>query len=402
MPPTGAHRVSLWARVVAACAVVALVTAALLVFEAALFGVVAYGALVLFDGAVRVVAPPVGILSPVGVAPVGALLATVALFGIVGGVYRVETDPGEDIDTGYQILAGAYVALIGASIVLTDWAIRWLGFPRWVLAVVLVTLIALFYPMVLYKVSKEKTESATDDQRSWQTDSGGNAEDATTDANELPSDAGDEETTADQTTAEASGWLGRTRRRLRENRRENIAEWRARWAERWALVVAVAAELRRAVTLPYRSRGLPGVAAVAYGDQDFTADVGATVTDDKTESLYARQKTVVAAAAAGVDALDTVETDIADTDGLREQTEFVAELGFDGKLAIHTDQVPVINEAFTPAAEEIEWAETVLAGQERASEAGTGVFTVDGQMIDPPLVARAEKIVERAEAAGVR
>ncbi|AUV80861.1 CoA ester lyase [Salinigranum rubrum] len=146
----------------------------------------------------------------------------------------------------------------------------------------------------------------------------------------------------------------------------------------------------------------PGVDAVAYGDQDFTADIGATVTDDKTESLYARQKVVVAAAAAGVDALDTVFTDIGDADGLREQTEFVVDLGFDGKLAIHPDQVPVINEAFTPADEAIEWAEDVLAGQERASEDGDGVFTVDGQMIDPPLVERARRIVERAEAAGVR
>lgn len=146
----------------------------------------------------------------------------------------------------------------------------------------------------------------------------------------------------------------------------------------------------------------PGVVAIAYGDQDFTADVGATVTDDKTESLYARQKTVVAAAAAGVDALDTVYTDIADTDGLREQTEFIVDLGFDGKLAIHPDQVTVINEAFTPAADEMEWAEKVITGQEQASEEGAGVFTVDGQMIDPPLVERAEKIIERAEAAGVR
>jgi citrate lyase subunit beta/citryl-CoA lyase len=146
----------------------------------------------------------------------------------------------------------------------------------------------------------------------------------------------------------------------------------------------------------------PGVTAVAYGDQDFTADVGATVTHDKTESLYARQRIVVAAAAAGVDAIDTVHTDIEDATGLRDQAEFVCELGFDGKLAIHPDQIPVINEAFTPGRDEIEWAEAVLAGQARASETGAGVFTVDGQMIDPPLVERARTIVRRAEAAGVR
>ena len=145
-----------------------------------------------------------------------------------------------------------------------------------------------------------------------------------------------------------------------------------------------------------------GVDAVAYGDQDFTADIGATVTDDKTESLYARQRTVVAAAAAGVDAIDTVWTDIGDTRGLREQAEFAVDIGFDGKLAIHPDQIPVINDAFTPTSDQLEWAEAVLAGQERAADADEGVFTVDGQMIDPPLVERARTFVERAEAAGLR
>jgi len=145
-----------------------------------------------------------------------------------------------------------------------------------------------------------------------------------------------------------------------------------------------------------------GVVAVAYGDQDYTADVGATVTDEKTESLYARQRTVAAAGAAGVDALDTVYTDIDDADGLREQTETVITFGFDGKLAIHPAQVDVINDAFTPDTDEIEWAEKVVEGQKQASEAETGVFTVDGQMIDPPLVDRARTILNRADAAGVR
>ncbi|WP_433632134.1 HpcH/HpaI aldolase/citrate lyase family protein [Halomicrococcus sp. NG-SE-24] len=146
----------------------------------------------------------------------------------------------------------------------------------------------------------------------------------------------------------------------------------------------------------------PGVVAIAYGDQDYTADVGATVTDEKTESLYARQRIVAAAGAAGVDALDTVYTDIEDSDGLREQTETVIGFGFDGKLAIHPGQVDVINRAFTPDSDEVEWAEQVIEGQEQASEVGTGVFTVDGQMIDPPLVERARTILERASAAGIR
>ncbi|GGJ05874.1 CoA ester lyase [Halobellus salinus] len=161
-------------------------------------------------------------------------------------------------------------------------------------------------------------------------------------------------------------------------------------------------ETARGVVAVEEIAAAPGVDAVAYGDQDFTADIGATVTDDKTESLYARQRTVVAAAAAGVDAVDTVWTDIGDLEGLREQAAFAVDIGFDGKLAIHPDQVPVINDAFTPTPDQLEWAEAVLDGQDRAADADEGVFTVDGQMIDPPLVERARTVVERAEAAGLR
>lgn len=142
------------------------------------------------------------------------------------------------------------------------------------------------------------------------------------------------------------------------------------------------------------------ISAIAYGDQDFTADIGATVTGEKTESLYARQRIVVAAAAANIDAIDTVETDISDIEGLRNQTQFVVDIGFKGKLAIHPDQIDIINQSFTPSEEQIEWAEKVLEGKKSAQEQKKGVYTVDGQMIDPPLIERAKKIQERAKAAG--
>lgn len=146
----------------------------------------------------------------------------------------------------------------------------------------------------------------------------------------------------------------------------------------------------------------PRVKAIAYGDQDFTADIGANVTDDETESLYARQKLVTAAAAADVDAIDTVYTEITDLDGLQERTRFAIDLGFDGKLVIHPNQVNIVNNAFTPARDQINWAEQVIEGQENASKNEKGVFTVDNQMIDPPLIERARKILARAEAANVR
>jgi len=141
--------------------------------------------------------------------------------------------------------------------------------------------------------------------------------------------------------------------------------------------------------------------AVLFGAEDLAADLGATRTDAGTEVLYAREHVVLAASAAGVDAVDTVFTDFEDEAGLAEETRFALELGYDGKIAIHPAQVPVINEAFTPDRERVEWARRVLAAREAADEAGRGVFEVDGEMIDAPLIARAERIAERAAAAGI-
>jgi len=144
---------------------------------------------------------------------------------------------------------------------------------------------------------------------------------------------------------------------------------------------------------------VPEVDALAFGAEDLAADLGATRTDEGTEVLHAREHVVLAASAADVDALDTVYTDIEDVDGLRDATEFAVELGYDGKLAIHPAQVDPINEAFTPAPERVEWAERVLDAKREADAEGRGVFRVDGEMIDAPLVAQAERVLAYAEAA---
>jgi citrate lyase subunit beta/citryl-CoA lyase len=141
--------------------------------------------------------------------------------------------------------------------------------------------------------------------------------------------------------------------------------------------------------------------ALVFGAEDLAADVGATRTDEGTEVLYAREHVVLAAGAAGVDAIDTVYTDFSDTEGLREEAAFALTLGYDGKLAIHPSQVDPINEAFTPDPEDVEWASAVLDARDEADREGRGVFSVDGEMIDAPLVAQAERIVERAAAAGL-
>jgi len=142
------------------------------------------------------------------------------------------------------------------------------------------------------------------------------------------------------------------------------------------------------------------VAALAFGAEDLSADIGATRNPGLEEVDTARQHVVLAAAAAGVDALDTPYTDIDDLDGLREETQAGVGMGFDGKQAIHPAQIAVINQAFTPDNEEIEWAKRVLEEREVAEAEGRGVFRVDGEMIDAPLITRAERIADRARAAG--
>jgi len=145
--------------------------------------------------------------------------------------------------------------------------------------------------------------------------------------------------------------------------------------------------------------GAEATDAVLFGAEDLSADLGATRTDEGTEVLYAREHVVLAAAAAGVEAIDTLHTDFADEAGLAEDAAFGRDLGYDGKMAIHPAQVPVINEAYTPDPDRIDWAREVIAARRAAAEDDRGVFEVDGEMIDAPLIAQAERVLELARAA---
>ena len=143
-----------------------------------------------------------------------------------------------------------------------------------------------------------------------------------------------------------------------------------------------------------------GTDALAFGAEDLSADIGATRTSEGTEVLHAREHTVLAARAAGIDVIDTLYTDIEDLEGLAEDAAFAARLGFDGKIAVHPAQVDPINDAFTPDPEVIEWAERVLDARNEAAAKGRAVFRVGDEMIDAPLIARAERVIDRANAAG--
>jgi citrate lyase subunit beta/citryl-CoA lyase len=179
----------------------------------------------------------------------------------------------------------------------------------------------------------------------------------------------------------------------------DVADLRSLLAERnAALPVFALLETAAGVLHAEAIAAAPETTAVCFGAEDLAADLGADRTREGTEVLYARERVVLAAAAAGVDAVDTLVTDFGDEEHLREDARFARRLGYDGKIVIHPAQVPVVNDAFTPDEAAQEWARRVLAAAAEAGE-DAGVFEVDGEMIDAPLLARARRIADRADLA---
>jgi len=142
------------------------------------------------------------------------------------------------------------------------------------------------------------------------------------------------------------------------------------------------------------------VAAVSIGLEDYTADLGVARTAEGKESAYARARVANAAHAAGVQAIDSVFSDVGDMDGLRSWGEASRAMGFEGMGCIHPGQIRVIHEAFRPTAAEIEKAQRIVAAYEEAQSKSLGVVSLGSKMIDAPVVQRAVKLVERAKVMG--
>ncbi|MFN8428264.1 MAG: aldolase/citrate lyase family protein, partial [Anaerolineales bacterium] len=136
------------------------------------------------------------------------------------------------------------------------------------------------------------------------------------------------------------------------------------------------------------------------GGEDFAASVGAVRTKAATELLYARQAVVTACAANDLQAIDIVFIDFKDPEGLRLEAEEGARFGFSGKQIIHPNQVEAAQEAFTPSAEAIEYAKRIVESFEASQKEGKGAYALDGKMIDMPLLKNAQKVLDRARAAG--
>ena len=140
----------------------------------------------------------------------------------------------------------------------------------------------------------------------------------------------------------------------------------------------------------------PDVCALTIGLEDYTADLGTQRTFEGKESLFARSIIVNAAKAAGVQAIDSVFSDINDMDALRESIMEAKSLGFEGKGCIHPRQIQVVHETFAPGNEEIEKAKKIVLAFEEAEKKGLGVVSLGSKMIDAPVVKRAHKTIELA------
>ena len=139
------------------------------------------------------------------------------------------------------------------------------------------------------------------------------------------------------------------------------------------------------------------IVGVAFGAEDFTNDMGIERTESEAETYFARNSIAVAARAADVLALDTPYFGFRDPDGLRENAKTAKQYGFRGKFAIHPAQIDIINETFSPSAAEIEHARRVVEAFEEAESRGRGSTSLDGMVVDVPVVKRAQAVLELAE-----
>ncbi len=138
------------------------------------------------------------------------------------------------------------------------------------------------------------------------------------------------------------------------------------------------------------------VSSMAIGLEDYTADLGVRRTAEATESFFARTTLVNAAVAAGIQAIDSVFSDVSDMEGLKKNVQTSKSLGFNGMGCIHPRQIRVIHENFAPDQVEIEKAKRIYLAFLDAKAKGLGVVSLGTKMIDAPVVKRAEKVIRLA------
>ncbi|HER8561658.1 citrate (pro-3S)-lyase subunit beta [Streptococcus pyogenes] len=140
---------------------------------------------------------------------------------------------------------------------------------------------------------------------------------------------------------------------------------------------------------------------IALGAEDYVTNMKTRRYPDGQELFFARSMILHAARAAGIAAIDTVYSDVNNTEGFQNEVRMIKQLGFDGKSVINPRQIPLVNEIYTPTKKEIDHAKQVIWAIRGAESKGSGVISLNGKMVDKPIVERAERVIALATAAGV-
>jgi citrate lyase subunit beta/citryl-CoA lyase len=144
------------------------------------------------------------------------------------------------------------------------------------------------------------------------------------------------------------------------------------------------------------ARASENIVAMAIGLEDLTADMGIMRSREGKESFYSRSRLVIAAKAAGIQPIDSVYSDVADMEGLRQNVLDSRAMGFEGMGCIHPRQIAIINEGFAPGEAELEKSMKIVMAYKEAGKKGLGVVALGPKMIDLPVVARAQKMIDLA------
>jgi citrate lyase beta subunit len=179
------------------------------------------------------------------------------------------------------------------------------------------------------------------------------------------------------------------------------AEGRFQFEHNGFEVIALIESAKAFLALPAICAATARLKGLIFGAEDLTADAGMTRTPAGTELLYARSMLALHAAAFELQAIDMVQTNFIDIDLLTTEARQAANLGYSGKQVIHPAQVAPVQAVFTPDQASIERALRIIASADEAAANGRGAFSMDGEMVDLPVIKRAQNILARARAAGL-
>ena len=186
--------------------------------------------------------------------------------------------------------------------------------------------------------------------------------------------------------------------------RQMLPERHAEGSTNPVKIVALVESARSLMDLNAICGASPFLSGITFAAEDFALDLSITRTPDLTEFNYARSAIVTAARAFNLpSALDLVSTTFRGAEGkafLEKESENGKRFGFNGKQCIHPDQVETVQRVFSPSEGEVEWAVRVVIADKKADEQGRGAWTLDGKMIDVPVVGKARAIVAKAEVCG--